>query len=78
MYTWTRSARNVSMIQLARALKRKYHFDEIFITGCTGSCVPVQSVIKKFVKMTTFRFSKFFNIFACGLQRVDAARTAML
>ena len=46
MYTWTRSARNVSMIQLARALKRKYHFDEIFITGCTGNCLPVQSVIK--------------------------------
>ena len=46
MYTWTRSARNVSMIQLARALTRKYHFDEIFITGFTGSCLPVQSVIK--------------------------------
>ena len=46
MYTWTRSARNVSMIQLAQALKRKYHFNETFITGCTGSCFPVQSVIK--------------------------------
>ena len=47
--TWPQpwSARNVSMIQLARALKRKYyHFDEIFVTGCTGSCLPVQSVIK--------------------------------
>ena len=46
MYAWTRSARNVSMIQLARALKREYHFDEIFITGCTGSYLPVQLVIK--------------------------------
>ena len=46
MYTWTRFARNVSMIQLIRAPKRKYHFDDIFITGCTRSCLPVQSVIQ--------------------------------
>ena len=33
---------------------------------------------KNLVKMTTFRFCKLLNIFACGMQRVDAARTAML
>ena len=35
---------------------------------------------KNLVKMTTFLFCKLLNIhvFACGMQRVDAARTAML
>ena len=78
MYTWTRPARNVSMIQLERALKRKYHFDEIFITDCTGTLPSGAIGNKNFVKMTTFRYSKFSNMFACGLQRVDAASTAMM
>ena len=59
-YVHIRSARNVRMIQLARALKRKYHFDETFITGCTGSCLPVQSVIK-FCQNDDIPFQQIFE-----------------
>ena len=56
------------MIQLARALKRKYyHFDEIFITGCTGSCLPAQLLIRISSKWRHFRCSKFMNIFSMWL-----------
>ena len=56
------------MIQLARALKRKYyHFDEIFITGCTGSCLPAQLLIRISSKWRHFRFSKSMNIFSMWL-----------
>ena len=44
-----------------------YHFDEIFITGCTGSCLPVQSVMEIFFKMAAFSFHEMYEYISVWL-----------